>query len=254
MAEGTRVPTNQQSDLEIEGDTMKYVMSDIHGDFQNFYKMLVKINFTSYDELYILGDILDKGKENLCLYSFIRDMENIFLIKGNHEFLCERYLSGEISAELWDACGGENTRREVVCLAEKEQEELYNFLNKLPIYAIIRAGKTEYFLTHSGYHADCCVRNQESGIVDIEASVCMAVEWNQEKYLFSDDIHYIPAQLRFDRKIIVGHYPTLLFPEYHRAEIYYGNKYIDIDTGNERRNQGGRLSCLRLDDGKEFYV
>lgn len=31
-------------------------------------------------------------------------------------------------------------------------------------------------------------------------------------------------------------------------------RYIDIDTGNERRSEGGRLSCLRLDDWEEYYV
>ena len=68
---------------------MIYVMSDIHGDFQSFYKMLVKINFSSYDELFILGDIVDKGKENLCLLDFIWKSENIHLLKGNHEYLFE---------------------------------------------------------------------------------------------------------------------------------------------------------------------
>ena len=38
------------------------------------------------------------------------------------------------------------------------------------------------------------------------------------------------------------------------ARIYHGSRYTDIDTGNERRDAGGRLSCLRLDDGREFYV
>ena len=38
--------------------------------------MLVKINFSSYDELFILGDIVDKGKENLCLLDFIWKSEN----------------------------------------------------------------------------------------------------------------------------------------------------------------------------------
>ena len=35
---------------------------------------------------------------------------------------------------------------------------------------------------------------------------------------------------------------------------FTGSRYTDIDTGNERRDAGGRLSCLRLDDGREFYV
>lgn len=233
---------------------MKYVMSDIHGDFRSFYKMLTKIQFSPNDQLYILGDILDKGKENLKLYYFVRDTKNIFWIKGNHEYLCERYLSNEITAELWDACGGENTRQEVDRLSETEKEELYQTLKKLPIYIITVANGKEYFLTHSGYCADFCVKNQENGLVDIAASVQKAVEWSQEGYLFSDDIHYIPAKIRFDRNIIVGHFPTYAILDHRLFQIYYGKRYTDIDTGNQCREKGGRLACLRLDDGKEFYV
>ena len=93
---------------------MIYIMSDVHGDYQSFYKMLVKIS----DNLYILGDVVDKGDENLCLLNFIRGSKNMILIKGNHEYLFERYLQGIISAELWDACGGYNTRKEVDQLPE----------------------------------------------------------------------------------------------------------------------------------------
>ena len=90
---------------------MTYVMSDIHGDYSSFYNMLVKINFSSFDKLFILGDVVDKGSDNLCLLGFIRSMPNIFLIKGNHEYLFERYLQGTVSAELWDACGGSTIYR-----------------------------------------------------------------------------------------------------------------------------------------------
>ena len=60
------------------------------------------------------GDVVDKGDENLRLLDFIRSSENMILIKGNHEYLFERYLQGTISAELWDACGGSVTRAEVL--------------------------------------------------------------------------------------------------------------------------------------------
>lgn len=246
---GRKINRNQ-----AEGMRMKYVMSDIHGDFKYFYKMLVKINFSLYDKLYILGDILDKGTENLCLYDYIRHAPNIFLIKGNHEFLCERFLEGKISAELWDACGGRNTRCEVEAAGEEERNSLTCYLKELPVYIILKIKGEEYFLTHSGYHADFCIPAGQSGLVDIAASVRKAVEMDQERYLFSNDIHYIPCQLQFDKKIIVGHYPTLFLDGHNRAEIYHGVRYIDIDTGNERRSSGGRLSCLRLDDWEEYYV
>ena len=52
----------------------------------------------------------------------------------------------------------------------------------------------------------------------------------------------------------MGHYPTVLIPGHEMYSIFYGEKYFDIDAGNERRDEGGRLACLRLDDGKEFYI
>ena len=63
---------------------MIYVISDIHGDYPSFYKMLLKINFSSSDSLCILGDVVDKGSDNLYLLEFIRHMENVCLIKGIH--------------------------------------------------------------------------------------------------------------------------------------------------------------------------
>ena len=181
---------------------MTYVMSDIHGDYLSFYNMLVKINFSSCDELYILGDVVDKGSDNLCLLGVIRSMPNIFLIKGNHEYLFERYLQGTVTAEMWDACGGASTRREADELPKEKQKTILKFLEELPIYKSIVIGDVEYFLTHSGYHANYEIIDQKTGLVDIQKSVENAVLWNQEQYLFSNDIHYIPSKVKFNKRII----------------------------------------------------
>ena len=233
---------------------MIYVMSDIHGDYQSFYKMLVKINFSSSDNLYILGDVVDKGDDNLCLLDFIQSSENMILIKGNHEYLFERYLQGSISAEFWDACGGTATRKEVDQLPENKKTEYLAFLRNLPIYKIITAKSRQYFLTHSGYNADYPVLDPVTCLIDIKEAVDQAASADQERYLFSNDIHYLPETVGFDKKVIVGHYSTVLLSEDGKAAIYHGEKYIDVDTGNERRDKGGRLACLRLDDGREYYV
>lgn len=197
---------------------------------------------------------MDKGSDNLYLLEFIRHMENACLVKGNHEYLFERYLQGTITASLWDACGGSATRSEADSLPEEKKRELLAYLKALPIYKIITVEGEQYFLTHSGYNADYAVQDPETGLVDIRKSVDQAAAADMERYLFSDDIHFIPASVRFDRKIIVGHYPVIFLPDHGTARIYHGSRYTDIDTGNERRDAGGRLSCLRLDDGREFYV
>lgn len=230
---------------------MRYVMSDIHGDFKHFYEMLVKINFSSVDKLFILGDILDGEKDNICILEFIRSMTNICLIKGNHEYCCERYLDGTLDAYSWDVFRGRKTRNEVDMLSEERKQELKEYLHSLSCYKILDVFGKSYFLTHSGYSADFSVYSSKN-LIDIEASVCAAVRENQEKYLISDDIHQVPNKLPFDKNIIVGHYPTIFLTRFGQARIFHHNKYIDVDTGNGQRDAGGRLSCLRLEDGKEY--
>lgn len=39
---------------------MIYVISDIHGCYDKYIKMLEKIRFSSEDTLYVLGDVLDR--------------------------------------------------------------------------------------------------------------------------------------------------------------------------------------------------
>ena len=62
-----------------------YIMSDIHGHYTEFIEMLKKINFDKTDTLYIIGDIIDRGTENLKILDFIIENNNIHLLMGNHE-------------------------------------------------------------------------------------------------------------------------------------------------------------------------
>ena len=63
-----------------------YVLSDIHGNFEIFKRMLEKIQFNSHDQLYILGDICDRGPCSLDIYFYIQKFDNITLLKGNHDY------------------------------------------------------------------------------------------------------------------------------------------------------------------------
>jgi serine/threonine protein phosphatase 1 len=64
---------------------MRYVISDIHGCFDLFVALLKKIGFGKDDELYICGDVIEKGLESVRLLSFIASLENVYMIRGNHE-------------------------------------------------------------------------------------------------------------------------------------------------------------------------
>lgn len=40
---------------------MRYIISDIHGCYHEYMELLNKIKFSDKDELYILGDAVDRG-------------------------------------------------------------------------------------------------------------------------------------------------------------------------------------------------
>ena len=57
---------------------MTYVMSDLHGHYQKYLQMLDMIRFSDADDLYILGDAVDRGPGSAEL---LRDMSmrmNVF--------------------------------------------------------------------------------------------------------------------------------------------------------------------------------
>ena len=66
-----------------------FVMSDIHGQYDLFLKMLGKIKLKREDLLVIIGDICDRGKKSYEIYikcmKMIKLEYNLKFILGNHE-------------------------------------------------------------------------------------------------------------------------------------------------------------------------
>lgn len=60
---------------------MHYACSDIHGQYDTFLRMLQLIEFTEEDEMYILGDVIDRGPKPIELLLYICEHQNIKYIK-----------------------------------------------------------------------------------------------------------------------------------------------------------------------------
>ena len=65
---------------------MDYCISDIHGHYDLFCRLLDKIRFSGGDKLYVLGDIIDKGPDSIRLAKLLFSMPNVYCIAGNHEY------------------------------------------------------------------------------------------------------------------------------------------------------------------------
>lgn len=81
---------------------MRYVISDVHGEYELFVKLLEEIGFSPSDELFICGDIIDKGHSSVRLLRLIASMrENVHAILGNHELEFLKYYRA-----LAEECSG----------------------------------------------------------------------------------------------------------------------------------------------------
>lgn len=65
---------------------MDYCISDIHGYYGLFCRLLDKIRFSDKDKLYVMGDIVDKGLDSIRLAKLLFSMPNVYCIAGNHEY------------------------------------------------------------------------------------------------------------------------------------------------------------------------
>lgn len=66
---------------------MIYIISDIHGCYDEYMELLRKINFKDSDELYILGDVVDKGPHPIKVIQDMMMRTNVFPIIGNHDYI-----------------------------------------------------------------------------------------------------------------------------------------------------------------------
>ena len=61
---------------------MVYVVSDLHGCYDKYMKLLERLNMTSDDALYLLGDIVDRGSGGMKIVLDLIDRKNVFSCRG----------------------------------------------------------------------------------------------------------------------------------------------------------------------------
>lgn len=64
-----------------------YVVSDLHGQYRIFLKLLEMVDFSENDQLYMLGDAIDRGPEGLNILQHVKNATNMDMLIGNHEFI-----------------------------------------------------------------------------------------------------------------------------------------------------------------------
>lgn len=218
-----------------------YVISDIHGHYNEFLKMLDLISFSDKDKLYILGDIIDRGPCSIEMIKYVMDKENIIMLMGNHEHMMLDYLNGcyEYDSSTWYSNGGYKTYDEFLYLSIEETQAISNWLANLPSMLEIIVNHQKYVLSHACPFSEFLDERIWSRL-DPYSHKCIFDEHAQENVVY-----------------IIGHTPLTHYIKNEPVKILkaYNERLWYIDGGAAHlNNQNARLCYIRLDDLKEFYL
>ena len=223
---------------------MVYAISDLHGCYDLYIKMLEKINFSDEDTLYILGDIVDRGPDGIKIYKDMMKRKNVIPLLGNHDYTALRmfkmiynregfnYL--DLGYKMWMMIGGEPTNNAFLELSEQEQLEIINYINDFLIFIEINIDGDTFFLSHSVPTKEQILNEDE---LECEDFIAGAPEYDKKYFE--------------DKYIVTGHTPTIFIDPEYDGKVYIKNNHIAIDSGAVF---GRILGCICLNNFKEYYV
>lgn len=260
-----------------------WAVSDVHGCYTQFQHLLDKASPGTDDEIYILGDVIDRGPKPVEMLRWCIDAPpTVHTLLGNHEDMAGCVVMRDPDGlevrwgDSWVYNGGEYTRTALLRHTDAtwRRERLVPWLEGLEPYASVTVNGKEFMLVHAGFdptvwdaHARrfYCDRLDDSRAhrtcVDVGAGFGVQEEqvmvWARDGWI--DYPGLLPAEVVFghtrtsalwlfgvcneDRRTVSG--------RRRPVRMWHGPQRHAIDCGCA---YGGRLGMLRLDDMAEFYV
>lgn len=233
-----------------------YVLSDVHGHLDCFESILAQINLQPDDTLYVLGDVIDRGKHGIAILRKIMAMPNARMLLGNHEFMMLNALGKPYdgkrrnvsnSCELWYGNGGGITHIGWYCLPNAQKAEMLDYLKSLPLNIDVEVGGKEYRLVHA---ADTKYYSHYKRQYKSQAEYSV---WERNA---------LAEMAESDKNYVFGHTGAFLIAPTTNPRILHNGNLIGIDCGCAIKDGfyelqigmiKGRLGCIRLDDMKEYY-
>ena len=129
-----------------------YVISDIHGCARTFEALLQKIRLKKEDQLYLLGDYINKGPDSKGVLDLILHLKkekfNVSCLRGNHDQMLLDVQLGNVPGSWEHSLEKQHTLQSFQVDTPFEIPEFYlRFLDDLGYYT-----ETEhYFLVHAGF-------------------------------------------------------------------------------------------------------
>lgn len=237
--------------LDLVDDYRIVVISDVHGHKKHLVGLLEEVGLQADDILIILGDFINRGKNSLETYEYIRKLserENTYILKGNHEYFIHTFIKDEekigrlhdflkegfyetiIESALNHTDHDIHTISTEELLTYFEDHDSMTYLESLPVYLEADG----HIFVHGGY---------DESFVD------------EGKFLKYDNYNELSGV--HELKVVVGHWPTsnLRYHELSNRPFYNDEKNIIFIDGGLGVKATGELNALIITkkNGRVIY-
>jgi serine/threonine protein phosphatase 1 len=226
----------------------RWVIPDIHGCSKTLKSLIEKqIKPSRFDELFFLGDYIDRGPDSKGVIDYIMEMQKqeytVRLLLGNHEDYCIKAWDEDKKKKkffglafktktqsIWELHGGKETLASFGArFASEIPKDYIEWMREQKLYFELE----NYIIVHAGLNFSL-----EDPLTDRFAM------------LWTKDFKVIPSKIR-NKKVIHGHTPVDL--EFLDHVINSKNyHFIDLDNGVYMRNRAGygNLVAFEINSGK----
>ncbi|MEO0789516.1 MAG: metallophosphoesterase family protein [Bacteroidota bacterium] len=223
---------------------MRYAISDIHGNAKTFDALLHEIQLSPSDELYLLGDYIDRGPDSKGVIDRIIELQesgyHIYCNRGNHEAESLRLhakYKNDIRHSDWSRYwGGKETLDSYY--SDRISDRHLSWMHDLSYYQLLN----DYILIHAGLNFRI-----PNPMTDTNPML-----WLRHWY---EDFTTEALDWLSGRTIVHGHVPI------SRSEIEFSLSpdwklpVINIDAGCYKEDAGkGYLCALNLDEKELTFL
>jgi serine/threonine protein phosphatase 1 len=190
----------------------RIVIGDVHGYYEGLMTLLEAIAPTSEDQIYFLGDLIDRGPHSCHVVNFVQ-RNNYPCVLGNHEQMLLNILTRNNvptqALQAWLYSGGQATLNSY--LTSTIPQEHLDWFQALPTYLDLG----DIWLTHAG----------------LDPALPLAEQTAEQFCWIRDEFHSMEEPYFLDKLIITGHTITFTLPGVAPGKLAQGRGWLDIDTG-----------------------
>lgn len=235
--------------LNLETNKRVLFISDIHGDLSLFKTALKKASYTENDYLFILGDVIEKGKENLKTLDYLFMMKkrnpNLYILSGN----CDEVVRSLIPPADKDRVLSYALRRKNSIINEMAEEQNIIITEDMDVDAVCSFFAEKYAFYYSFLDSFLHVVELNEKIILVHAGIMDIHDVPQKAKNVLKLDHFYFKSPKQEKLMIVGHFPTRNYRKEKTSQnplVDYEKNIICIDGGNNVCHYG-QLNILELE-------